>query len=82
MQSCCFVLTTTNKRALDQLVGETEALEIIGNRTISTAWSRLFVPHLASRVAAARDVSGTEQLRFDSLAPRPQTAQQFQPVID
>lgn len=30
VQQCRFVLTTTNKRALDQLVGETEAIEIIG----------------------------------------------------
>ncbi len=30
VQPCRFVLTTTNKPALDQLVGETEALEIIG----------------------------------------------------
>ncbi len=29
-QECCFILTTTNKPALDKLVGETEALEIIG----------------------------------------------------
>jgi DNA-binding NarL/FixJ family response regulator len=29
-QSCRFILTTTNKPALDKLVGETEALEIIG----------------------------------------------------
>lgn len=29
-QQCCFVLTTTNKPALDKLVGETEAIEIIG----------------------------------------------------
>jgi len=30
VQQCRFVLTTTNKPALDQLVGETEAIEIIG----------------------------------------------------
>ena len=30
VQHCRFVLTTTNKPALDQLVGETEAIEIIG----------------------------------------------------
>jgi DNA-binding NarL/FixJ family response regulator len=29
-QQCRFVLTTTNKPALDKLVGETDALEIIG----------------------------------------------------
>ncbi len=29
-QECRFILTTTNKPALDKLVGETEALEIIG----------------------------------------------------
>ena len=29
-QSCRFILTTTNKPALDKVVGETEALEIIG----------------------------------------------------
>ncbi len=29
-QACRFILTTTNKPALDKLVGETEALEIIG----------------------------------------------------
>jgi DNA-binding NarL/FixJ family response regulator len=29
-QECRFILTTTNKPALEQLVGETEALEIIG----------------------------------------------------
>jgi CheY-like chemotaxis protein len=29
-QDCRFVLTTTNKPVLDQLVGETEAIEIIG----------------------------------------------------
>ena len=29
-QGCRFILTTTNKPALDKLVGETEALEIIG----------------------------------------------------
>jgi DNA-binding NarL/FixJ family response regulator len=29
-QRCRFILTTTNKPALDKLVGETEALEIIG----------------------------------------------------
>jgi DNA-binding NarL/FixJ family response regulator len=29
-QQCRFILTTTNKPALDKLVGETEALEIIG----------------------------------------------------
>jgi len=29
-QGCRFVLTTTNKPALDKLVGETDALEIIG----------------------------------------------------
>lgn len=29
-KGCRFVLTTTNKPALDRLVGETEALEIIG----------------------------------------------------
>ncbi len=30
VQNCPFVLTTTNKPALDKLVGETEAIEIIG----------------------------------------------------
>jgi len=30
LQGCRFVLTTTNKPALDKLVGETDALEIIG----------------------------------------------------
>ncbi|HKW92544.1 MAG TPA: hypothetical protein VJX92_11630 [Methylomirabilota bacterium] len=30
VQACRFILTTTNKPALDQLVGETEAIEIIG----------------------------------------------------
>jgi len=30
VQQCRFVLTTTNKPALDHLVGETEAIEIIG----------------------------------------------------
>jgi len=30
VQGCRFVLTTTNKPALDKLVGETDALEIIG----------------------------------------------------
>ena len=29
-QECRFILTTTNKPALDKLVGESEALEIIG----------------------------------------------------
>jgi DNA-binding NarL/FixJ family response regulator len=29
-QNCRFVLTTTNKPVLDNLVGETEAIEIIG----------------------------------------------------
>jgi DNA-binding NarL/FixJ family response regulator len=29
-QQCRFILATTNKPALDKLVGETEALEIIG----------------------------------------------------
>jgi CheY-like chemotaxis protein len=30
VRSCRFVLTTTNKPALDSLVGETEAIEVIG----------------------------------------------------
>ena len=30
VQTCRFVLTTTNKPALDKLVGATEAIEIIG----------------------------------------------------
>jgi CheY-like chemotaxis protein len=30
VQQCRFVITTTNKPALDHLVGETEAIEIIG----------------------------------------------------
>jgi CheY-like chemotaxis protein len=29
-QQCRFILTTTNKPALDKLVGETEAIEVIG----------------------------------------------------
>jgi hypothetical protein len=47
VQQCRFVLTTTNKPALDTLVGETEALEIIGK------------PYDLDRVTAAvRDALG------------------------
>ena len=46
-QQCRFILTTTNKPALDKLVGETEALEIIGK------------PYDLERVVAAvRDALG------------------------
>lgn len=46
-QGCHFILTTTNKPALDRLVGENEALEIIGK------------PYDLDRViAAVRDALG------------------------
>jgi CheY-like chemotaxis protein len=45
-QECRFILTTTNKPALDKMVGETEALEIIGKpydleRVVAAVWAAL-----------------------------------------
>lgn len=39
-QECCVSLTTTNEPALDKLVGENEALEII-DRAVSTVRAAL-----------------------------------------